>query len=139
MATSDGIECRERNDRQGRVMGRGLTRPRSLLCRGTFAPSPEGEKKKPCKEQREEWSQELDFGRVAKEMSPERGPLGGGGGRVFFFSPDTILQTLPRSQSSVVPLPSKIPRFDIVFMNGDCIRKLRVVQKTCDEIKLKKE
>lgn len=120
-----------------------LTRPRSLLCRGTFAPSPEGEKKKPRKEQREERSQELDFGRVAKEMSPERGPLGGGGGRFFFFppgyDPNLILQTLPRSQSSVVPLPSKILRFDIVFMNGDCIRKLRVVQKTCDEIKLKKE
>lgn len=65
------------------------------------------------------------------------------GAVAFFFSPgydpNLILQTLPRSQSSVVPLPSKILRFDIVFMNGDCIRKLRVVQKTCDEIKLKKE
>lgn len=62
-------------------------------------------------------------------------------GFCFFprYDPNLILQTLPRSQSSVVPLPSKILRFDFMFMSGDCIRKLRVVQKTCDEIKLKKE
>lgn len=65
-------------------MGRGLTRLRRLLWEGTFVLSPDGRKKSHIKSRGKSEVQNLDSGKVTKEMSPER-PLGWGEGQSAIF------------------------------------------------------